>query len=63
MTAGRPSQFQRYRKRARHLSMTGSSSVAGCQFFPPSTENRVMTDLHSMTKLNWRHLPSGIGSV
>ena len=28
---------------------------------PP--EGEVITDLHSMTMLNWRHLPSGIGSV
>ncbi len=30
-------------------------------FIPP--DGRVITDLHSMSKLNWRHLPSGIGSV
>src|SRR2546425_3725656 len=93
MTAGVPSQLQRERKRVRHLSSTGSSSVASCQFLPPSVETstavirplpdqanpwiswshgrssfmppegRVITDLHSMAKLNCRHLPSGIGSV
>jgi hypothetical protein len=26
-------------------------------------EGEVMTDLASIAKLNWRHLPSGIGSV
>src|SRR2546426_12489217 len=92
MTAGVPSQLQRERKRVRHLSSTGSSSVASRQFFPPSVETstavirplpdqanpwtswspgrssfmppegRVITDLHSMTKLNCRHLPSGLGS-
>ena len=35
--------------------------MPGLIVMPP--DGRVITDLHSISKLNWRHLPSGIGSV